>query len=181
MSASVFLDVDGVLNPEARSPPGPLVDWCTSNVDGVTIRWSPTVAQFIGQLASRADVMWLTTWEERALIHLERLMGLPRLELAGRDSLDVPRCWWKHDVVAALWEAEPMPFVWIDDDLALFDDALDWVVGLPSDLALPIVPDPSAGLIPEHLDVIDRFVELHENTGQRRPRDPQPHPSRQPE
>jgi hypothetical protein len=45
MSARVFLDVDGVLNPEARNPPGPLVDWCTSNVDGVTIRWSPTVAR----------------------------------------------------------------------------------------------------------------------------------------
>ena len=169
MSARVFLDVDGVLNPEARNPPDPLVDWCTSNVDGVTIRWSPTVARFIAQQASRADVMWLTTWDEGALAHLEPLMGLPRFELAGRDTLDVPLRWWKHDVVAALWEAEPLPFVWIDDDLALFDDALDWVVGLPGDQALPIVPDPSAGLTPEHLDVIERFIALHETTGQRRP------------
>src|SRR5947209_1391801 len=122
MSARVFLDVDGVLNPEAPNPPGLLVDWATSNVDGVKIRWSPTVARFIGQLASRADVMWLTTWQEGALVHLESLMGLPRFELAGRHTLEVPSRWWKHEVVAALWQAEPLPFVWIDDDLALFAD-----------------------------------------------------------
>jgi hypothetical protein len=135
-------------------------------VDGVTIRWSPTVAQFIGQLAGRAEVLWLTTWEDDAQVHLEPLMGLPRLELAGRDSQEAPWRWWKHDVVTALWEADPRPFVWIDDHLAFFDDALDWVKGLPADRALPIVPDASAGLTPEHLDVIERFVASHENTHQ---------------
>jgi hypothetical protein len=164
MSTRVFLDVDGVLNPETRKPPGPLTDWCTSSVDGVTIRWSPTVAQFISQLAIRAEVMWLTTWEEGAQVHLEPLMGLPRLELAGRDTLDAPWRWWKQDVVTALWEADPRPFVWIDDDLALFDDALDWLTDLPSDRVLPIIPDPTIGLTPAHLDVIDQFVTTHQDT-----------------
>jgi hypothetical protein len=138
MKARVFLDFDGVLNPESRSPPGPLTDWQTSSADGVTVRWSPTVARSIGQLASRAEVLWLTTWEDRAQIHLEPLLGLRRLELAGRDQFDTRWRWWKHEVVSALWETDPRPFVWIDDDLPLFTDALDWVTGLPAGQALPI-------------------------------------------
>jgi hypothetical protein len=166
MTARVFLDFDGVLNPEAQLPPGPFTDWCTSKVEGVTIRWSPTVARSIGQLASRAEVLWLTTWEEDAQIHLEPLLGLPRFELAGRDETDSPWRWWKHDIVTALWETDPRPFVWIDDDLSLFDDALEWVKGLPPDQALPIAPDPSSGLTPEHLEIIDRFVASHEDSDQ---------------
>jgi hypothetical protein len=138
MRARVFLDVDGVLNAETKRPPSPLTDWCTSPVNGVTVVWSPTVARAIGQLASRADVLWLTTWERDAQIDLEPLMGLPRLELACRANLDDPWRWWKHDAVTALWKTDHRPFVWIDDDLALFDDALDWVMGLPPDQALPI-------------------------------------------
>jgi hypothetical protein len=67
-------------------------------------------------------------------------------------------------VVTALWEADPRPFVWIDDDLALFDGALDWLTGLPSDRVLPIIPDPTIGLTPAHLDVIDQFVTTHQDT-----------------
>lgn len=162
MRARVFLDVDGVLNPETTRPPGPLTDWCTSTVDGVTIVWSPMVAHSVGQLAGRAEVLWLTTWADRAQIHLEPLMGLPRLELAGRDDLDTPWRWWKHDVVTALWENDRRPFVWIDDDLPLFDDALDWVTSLAPGQALAIAPDPAAGLTLEHLDLIRRFVASHD-------------------
>ncbi len=53
----------------------------------MTIRSSPTDPRSIGQLAGRAEWLWLTTWEDDAQIHLEPLMGLPRLELAGRDHL----------------------------------------------------------------------------------------------
>jgi HAD domain in Swiss Army Knife RNA repair proteins len=161
MRTRVFLDVDGVLNPETKRPPGPFTDWRISNLDGVTITWSPTVAHFIGQLAYRAEVLWLTTWADAAQIHLEPLMGLPRLELAGSCDPDTPWRWWKHDVVTALWETDLRSFVWIDDDLPLFTEALDWLKGLPVGQALAIAPDPGAGLAPEHLDMIDRFVALH--------------------
>jgi hypothetical protein len=156
--ARVFLDVDGVLNPEAREPPGPLTDWRTSVVDGVTVVWSPTIASAIGHLAARADILWLTTWQAAAQRYLEPLMGLPRFELAGTDSGDDPWRWWKHDVVSAIWETDPRPFVWIDDDLALFTDALDWVALLAPEQALAISPDPAAGLAPEHLDQIAGFL-----------------------
>lgn len=162
MRTRVFLDFDGVLNPETKQPPGPIADWQVSTVVGVTITWSPTVARFFGQLAGRAEVLWLTTWGEDAQIHLEPLMGLPRLGLAGKDELDAPWRWWKHDVVSTLWETDRRSFVWIDDDLPVFSEALDWVIGLPGDQALAIAPDPAAGLTPEHLTRIDRFVELHE-------------------
>jgi HAD domain in Swiss Army Knife RNA repair proteins len=164
MRARVFLDFDGVLNPETRPPPGPFTDWMTAHVDRMTITWSPTVACFISQLAKHAEVLWLTSWAEDAQIHLEPLMGLPRLELAGTDEFEAPWRWWKHDVVMGLWENDHRPFVWIDDDLALFDDTLEWVSALSSDHALAIAPDPSIGLTPSDLDRIDHFIAGHPPT-----------------
>lgn len=84
MRARVFLDFDGVLNPEAKLPPGPFTDWCTGKVDGVTVKWSPTVALAIGRLATRAEVLCLTTWEEDAQIHLEPLIYAAPTIRAGR-------------------------------------------------------------------------------------------------
>ena len=158
----VFLDFDGVLNPESRTPNGPLVDWRASRVQGVSVMWSPTIARSISQLSHRVEVLWLTTWQRDAQIHLAPLLELPRFELAGTYDSDAPWRWWKHDVVTSLWQADPRPFVWIDDDLALFRDALEWVEALPADNALAVAPDPSAGLTPEHLNVIERFVASHE-------------------
>jgi hypothetical protein len=108
-------------------------------------------------------VLWLTTWAERAQLHLEPLLGLPELALAGPAPSDVPWRWWKHDVVEAFWNEDARPFVWIDDDLPLFTEADDWVRGLPRDLVLAIAPDPVVGLTLEHLDEVHRFVASHED------------------
>jgi HAD domain in Swiss Army Knife RNA repair proteins len=164
MRVRVFLDFDGVLNPETRPPLGAFADWCASIVEGVPVVWSPTVARSISQLADHAEVLWLTTWEQDAQMHLGPLMGLPRFELAGTDDSDAPWRWWKHDVVTALWQTDPRPFVWIDDDLAVFTEAFEWVQGLPPDNGLAVVPDPSVGLTPEHLAIIERFIAFHERT-----------------
>jgi hypothetical protein len=164
MRVRVFLDFDGVLNPEVKPPSGPLTDWCESVVDGVSVMWSPTVAGRVAALAARSEVLWLTTWGQDAQVHLAKLMQLPRFELAGTDKGDAPWRWWKHDVVTAFWDNDPRPFVWIDDDLTLFDEASDWMGSLPPEQALAIAPNPEVGLTPNHLDTIDRFVTSYEHT-----------------
>jgi len=164
MRVRVFLDFDGVLNPEGRPPCDLLADWRAATVNGVAISWSPTLAARLGRLADHADVLWLTTWARNAQIHLTPLLGLPSFELAGVDHFETPWRWWKLDVVTELWNTDPRPFVWIDDDLTLFDEASDWVRGLGHERALAIAPDPSVGLTPDHLDTIDRFVAAHRNS-----------------
>jgi hypothetical protein len=169
----LFLDVDGVLNAfdflPGRDFPG-FHDFDVHQVafeeDGHGARiflvcLSATMGARIAGLA--ADISWATTWEGRADSHIAPLCGLPR----GLPVLNKPRNpvdpWggWKFHEVRRAVERDPRPFVWVDDDIESFrfeaKTARHWAASL-SIPNLLIAPNPSTGLLPEQLNLIEAFL-----------------------
>jgi hypothetical protein len=76
----------------------------------------------------------------------------------------------KTGAVRGVVEAEPMSFVWIDDDIDFLRDGgltpREWTasIAVPS---LLIAPDTRTGLLPRQLDAVDEFLRQHggESTG----------------
>jgi phage terminase large subunit-like protein len=161
MKVRILLDVDGVLN----AVPGRTKDWDdwkAGYANQFFINWSETVARTVRRWADTpgVEVMWLTTWTHEANRHICPLLDLPQFKVAGEMPPLQQFGWWKFEIARELWESDPVPFVWIDDDLGdLYDDgAADWVRSL-SPNAMGIRPDHRKGLTQRLLDEVDRFIE----------------------
>jgi hypothetical protein len=161
MRVRLFLDVDGVLN--AVNPTGQWPDLKRARVNRFPICWSPTVVEFFNELSTRVEILWLTTWEERAQELLAPVLGLRAFQLAAEDTDPLSIHWWKHTVVQQWWENDPRPFIWVDDELADADSVPEWLGQLPEGQALAISPDFNDGLHQAHLDEIHQFVALHDD------------------
>jgi hypothetical protein len=161
----LLLDVDGVLNawPYTRSAENPWADYRRHQVNGFTINWSPTVRDAIIALGEHVEILWLTTWEHDAQNHLAPALELPRFDLAGaHDNVpDDEDRWWKLDVARGLYEQDQRPFIWIDDDITYEYPALRWLETLPEGAALALAPRSQHGITPDHLKLIQDFLDLH--------------------
>jgi HAD domain in Swiss Army Knife RNA repair proteins len=167
----LLLDVDGVLNAwpfVAQDRENPWNDYQNARVMGFPIWWSPTMVKRLLAVSTRVEVLWLTTWERDAQIKLAPALGLPRWELAGDRDLwpEGPDGWWKLDVARDLYERDPTPFIWIDDDYAFDDLAVRWIKSLPPGVAMAISPDSNYGITDAHLDLIEAFVDDGEATAE---------------
>jgi hypothetical protein len=158
----LLLDVDGVLNALSNSDNrGPWKDWRFEMVNGFGITWSPTVAKFIRTLTGQGvDVRWLTTWGHNANDFLCAVLDLPQFPVVAEYAYDSGPRWWKLGPAQLLYELDPVPFVWIDDDLDYDFEAVEWLATLPADSHLAVTPDPFTGLNPDHVDSISAFVNL---------------------
>ena len=155
----VLLDVDGVLN--AVHPRSPFVwdDYVEDHANRFLITYSATVARFFAELAADVEVQWLTTWAELANRFLSPMLGLPDFEVAGSPDWDAP-AWWKLTIAQRLWERDHTPFVWLDDDIAFYPEAMDWLATLEEGRDyLAISSSVDEGLRQEHLDQITSFIE----------------------
>ncbi|WP_441248663.1 HAD domain-containing protein [Kitasatospora sp. McL0602] len=115
----LFLDVDGVLNPDTPDDhfeTHTLLDW--------PVHLSPRHGDWLRELAGPYKLCWATTWEEDANRHIAPLLGLPRLPVvrfAGYvPGPDDPRLPVLDIIRAAKWApllryAEGRPFAWVDD------------------------------------------------------------------
>jgi hypothetical protein len=156
----LLLDVDGVLNALSDSDsPGMWTDWRFDMVNGFAITWSPTVARFIRTLSGQGvDVQWLTTWGHKANDFLCAVLDLPQFPVVGEYGYDSGPSWWKLGPAQALYQLDPVPFVWIDDDLGYDFEAVEWLATLPADSHLAVTPDSFTGLDSAHVDRISAFV-----------------------
>jgi hypothetical protein len=158
----LFLDVDGVLNACTWSPdPDQWNDWEHGNAQNYDICYSPTVGKFFTELTQdpRVEILWLTTWEGDANVYISPMLGMPRFPVAGyRPFREKHSGWWKYDIVREWWAKDPIPFVWIDDDL---DDGYDCGAGewARSEGNLTIKPRTAKGLTAEHLIQIQEYID----------------------
>ena len=131
-------------------------DWAQATVDGCRLTYSPAMGKAIAALD--ADVLWLTTWEERAN-GVGALFDWPPFPTAGRRDLVTeladPLGWWKWNLARQLHDADPRRFVWIDDDLAFEPKAIEWCHAAGG---LAISPDTTLGLSAAELDEARRFL-----------------------
>jgi hypothetical protein len=117
----LYLDIDGVLNP-ACPDPGP--DFRTHALLGYRVLLSPRHGCWLRELSTAYELVWATTWEEDANLHIAPLLDLPALPVVRfsgyRAQPGDPRVPLMELFSARKWapilrHAAGRPFAWLDD------------------------------------------------------------------
>jgi hypothetical protein len=156
----LVLDVDGVLNPSGPRA-GPEPPWITFTDDwtGKPVALNPRHGERLLALSERTgcELVWGTSWEERANEKVAPRLGLPDLPVIAVSTeppgLDYGVLW-KTGHIAAY--AAGRPFVWLDDHPGHLDSGFLAAHGAPDHLI--IVVDPEVGLQDRHLDHAGRWL-----------------------
>ncbi|MGP0221331.1 HAD domain-containing protein [Paenarthrobacter sp. NCHU4564] len=160
---SIYLDVDGVVNP--FGPQGTTdwgSDWITADAGILNVAYAPEVVAGLNELAEHpaARFVWLTTWERLAPEYLCPAIGLkgqdwPVLSSQGWDERPE---WWKLVALQKdVEEAGAERFAWVDDQLDRESDARSWAE-FRQDRVLCISPDPRKGLTRRDLAALGAFL-----------------------
>lgn len=158
----LFLDVDGVIATfvdPANDYSDPRVNW-TRN-EQARVRYNPAVTGWIHELASLAEVRWLTAWEKKAAAVLAPALGLPAFDVVRFKDHRHADLDWKHSAVLAQLEDEPgRPVVWADDEPE-YRDAYDHLVPFAKKAGTPLFivrPAASDGITEAHMIRIRTFL-----------------------
>jgi hypothetical protein len=148
----LFLDVDGVMSPMG-GPSAAWNDWEKVTLNGYRLVLSRAMAQRLADLP--VEIVWLTSWRQRANTHIGSWLGWPTHEVVDPGDAADP-LYWKLFAVQAHIDKGGDTFVWIDDDLWYMAPLL--VSTAANHPHLLIAPDWCMGLTPEHLDSVERFL-----------------------
>lgn len=164
----LLLDVDGALSPFGTPEDGmhwPAWDHHLIDVEPNRPLISVPLAQAMTAAVAALDVqiVWLTTWGEKANTHLAPLLGwdpLPVLDVTGGRRFKGEHDGWAKLHVVKRWLRTygPRPLVWVDDDVRIEDLAQEdlYVKALKS--ALLLRTDRDAGITPADLDRVTTFL-----------------------
>lgn len=165
MSTTIYLDVDGVINAIGRHHPEAkhtgFSEYRSVMVNGFQIAYAPALIDALNALAFRADVtiQWLTTWEFDAANVLSPQIGLfgeAWSVLTGDQHRWGGSDWWKLAAIRDDVESTaPDTVIWIDDDLSIERDALNWAHRAGVHI---ISPEARYGLTTNHLDKIHSLI-----------------------
>lgn len=177
MKPMLLIDVDGPLNPYARSnrqlrkttssksntpPEGRFHEYKLLGLKVWLNRWH---GQQLLALADVFDLVWCTTWGHQANTDIGPKIGLPKLPViefpATRDRPDA-RIHWKTTTIVAYTVAHDRPFAWIDDEVGAHDGI--WFARWCRQPFMTRKIDPSVGLADEDFAALREWVEggMHE-------------------
>ncbi|MGW5154288.1 HAD domain-containing protein [Nonomuraea wenchangensis] len=163
MRPLLLLDVDGVLNPIGRRPPGYRRYRCVVDGETYVVRLDPRHGRQLLDLAEAtgAELAWATTWEEHANDWIAPRIGLPSLPVVAVNAPTTPVSghgeMFKTPAVAAY--AGRRPFVWFDDQVWAEDEEYLRVHQGVDDFLLVHV-DPAHGLTSGHLGMAREWLTL---------------------
>jgi len=160
MSTTIYLDVDGVINAIRKNAPTQtgFTDYRRTNVNGYQIQYAQELVDHLNTISERDDVtiVWLTTWEHDAARTLSPAIGLNGHNwevLTGDQHAWGGRNWWKLGAIRDhVEEKQPDLAIWIDDDIKLERDAINWAETTGSTIA--ISPNPLDGINNETIEAI---------------------------
>jgi HAD domain in Swiss Army Knife RNA repair proteins len=161
IDAVIFLDVDGVLNPQ--------IHWdAMSGLPGPELRLQEAHLALAQELSTLGRIAWVSTWSVEQTFALGSAIGLPAdtptvsfsEPPADRSNIATPT--WKLPFVERwlsrqerIEERSYQAVVWIDDDL--HGDADKWA-NASSALTLLIRTDPDTGLTESGVARVRRFL-----------------------
>lgn len=171
MRTIVYLDVDGVINAVSGKPPrqntGWEGEWSREEVMRFFILWSHELVDGLNELALRDDVTvkWLTTWQELAPKELCPVTGIQGQswevlygDLESHGYMD--HRWWKLDAIQEDFDKEqPDKAVWIDDDIFMYRDAMDWTENHPE--IHVVCPTMAHGVTKKQFNGIIEFIDAN--------------------
>jgi hypothetical protein len=150
----VFLDVDGVFNPDATSKQRSQLwyhhGWrrkrAQLNSGPVQLIVNPETGIWLRKLAhdTGAELVWATRWNDLANEHVAPLANLPVLPYVTTPVYPRPKA------PAVLEWAAGRPFAWIDDEEK--ELALAERLAAPGQAIYPVLTDARTGLTIEHVD-----------------------------
>lgn len=161
----IFLDIDGVLNPQ--------VQWDREEcLTSPTLRLTAARLALAQELDSLGQVVWASSWSIDQTFHLGSAIGLPA------DTPSVNFTQKREDALKTAWQSWKVPFVegwlrrqermkerryqavvWIDDDL--YEDADAWADASRTPTLL-IRTDPASGLTASDVARVRSFLVLSE-------------------
>lgn len=125
---TLFLDFDGVINPDVESPD--FKDWVKFNYvepqawgenKVYPILFSLMMVQTLTALP--VNIVWLTDWRQK-IRYVEERCGfetpLPIMDGPGVGLGSNPKLWWKRLII----ETQEEPFIWLDDNIRM--QGLGW-------------------------------------------------------
>ncbi len=168
----LYLDVDGVLNPDVDGVPrlhkadfanDDWPDFKHHEIDihkggGLVLRFHIHLSKLLGDAlwdATGGNITWHTTWTQDNLANREigpRLgwTSLPSLPYFGEPA---DGKWWKWNELLAV--DLPDRWVWVDDDLVRNPEAIAWA---KDNGGLTISPSSERGLTPPLIETIGRYL-----------------------
>jgi hypothetical protein len=174
-----FLDIDGVINvlPSNRNnikqPHHRIWDtWENISIEGFPIIYSPELIEGINQLSDIVNIVWLTTWRNKAVSLFAPAVGLKNFPVRDSFGSHIVRSgflrttqerWWKLNAVTEDIDTHARPIVWTDD-LITTKNIGNFVKKYALTKNVPIktiTPFGSLGLEPYHLKNIRSFVTDH--------------------
>lgn len=122
------------------------------------LNWSAELVRKLDEL--NADWLWLTSWKEDAPEFLDPMLGV---KSAGALDWDYSKATnfnhaLKFVALLADQDANPRPFVWVDDEATVAFDADAFLTPVPH---LVVCPDDEVGLTADDLAAITEFVTKH--------------------
>jgi hypothetical protein len=153
---NLYLDVDGVLLPEANRMDSDVDDWVTTKIFK-NITWSPSIVAAVAKLP--VSIVWLSTWGKEANTYLCPEFGWEPKEALGQVAEGL---WWKLESVLDHQDPDE-PFVWIDDEILWRLGESEGEYGeLLSGLRAPrmlVAPWSGQGLTMAQIDEVAAFVD----------------------
>lgn len=154
----ILLDVDGVLNACGWDEPKGWDDFQTTVCNGFHITHSQKMAAAIRALD--ADIVWLTTWRERANEWISPLFDWGHFPALSYVESERYSSWWKAAAAEKYIKENPRPFIWIDDDLTFGIMESDFLNDADFDIPyLLVAPYQSDGLQLDQIEKIATFIE----------------------
>lgn len=164
----VYLDIDGVENVFApidrleKSGNGLWDNWTKDTALGYSITWSPDLINEYRKLEDEGvEFVWLTTWVHNAPDAFAKLIGWgDHLTYLGPTEEDawmyqnVGSIHWKIGSVKADQARDPMPFVWIDDEIGHFEQSYAGQLG-----GHAVRTEPNFGVTPRVITMIRGILE----------------------
>jgi hypothetical protein len=146
----LLIDVDGVLNPFAARETRE--GFTLYQLAGFPVRLNPAHGAALRALIDRFDLVWATTWEDKANALIGPRVGLPSLPVIHFDLRHHDGAKWP-DVARFVGDR---PVCWLEDDPGRGE--ISWAQRRNNLIPTRIIKvSPYSGLMPSDLAVAERF------------------------
>lgn len=155
----LLIDVDGPLNPYARSNRQLRKDpaFTLYKLLGFPVGLARWHGEELLKLAEHYDLVWCTTWEHRANDLIGPKIGLPDLpvvEFPASPRKPDARIYFKTPTVITYTAGRP--FAWVDDEISQWDD--QYIGEHHGGRSKLMKIDPVTGLTQEHFDELTAWA-----------------------